>query len=374
MKNKMCNRICGLTLTGIVIPFLIQAQVAQWNFNNTLKGINSSTKVTTTNAVLGSAITRGDYNGGTVYFGEGGWPAGALDPNAYLEFSVEPTTAYSLTVSSMQLSIRKSTTGTSGSGPNDWALRSSLDGFASDISHGTLSTSVVAIPVTFTASFANLSSAVTFRLYGYNATVSSGGLNRFVYDNISISGSTILPVVFDSFRAGVNNNAADLTWTLGGEGDVSVMLVERSSNGIDFETIAQVKPGEQNTTGTYTYSDKIDHAAGTYSYRIGLVSIDGKAVYSPVQQVSFNASVSFTLETINSGAGNDIRFRISAEQAGVYQFNLYDMNGVKLGVKQINLSTGTQVLNMDNARNKSGIYILTAEHAGQQRVTKVAVL
>jgi hypothetical protein len=275
----------------------------------------------------------------------------------------------------MLLSIRKSTTGTSGSGPNNWALRSSVDGFAADISNGTLSTSVVAIPVTFNASFANLSAAVTFRLYGYNATISSGGgLNRFVYDNISISGSTILPVVFDSFKASANNNGTDLTWKLGGEGDVSFMQVERSSNGIDFETIAQVKKDQQSTIDTYTYSDKIDHAAGTYSYRVGLVSIDGKTVYSPVQQVSFNAPVSFTLETINSGAGNDIRFRISAQQAGVYQFNLYDMNGVKMGVKQINLSTGTQVLNMDNARRKSGIYILTAEHAGQQRVTKVAVL
>ena len=374
MKNKMCNRICGLTLTGIVIPFLMQAQVAQWNFNNTQVGTNS-TNATTSNAVLGSAITLGAYNAGTVYYGEGGWPAGAIDPNAYLQFSVTPTASYSLTVSSMLLSIRRSTTGVSGSGPNNWALRSSVDGFAADISNGSLSTSVVAIPVTFNASFANLSATVTFRLYGYNATVSSGGgLNRFVFDNLSISGSTVLPVVFDSFKASANNNGTDLTWKLGGEGDVSFMQVERSSNGIDFETIAQVKKGQQSTTDTYTYSDKIDHAAGTYSYRVGLVSIDGKIVYSPVQQISFNAPVSFTLETINSGAGNDIRFRISAEQAGVYQFNLYDMNGVKLGVKQINLSTGTQVLNMDNARNKSGIYILTAEHAGQQRVIKVAVL
>ncbi|MDP4129004.1 MAG: T9SS type A sorting domain-containing protein [Bacteroidota bacterium] len=69
-----------------------------------------------------------------------------------------------------------------------------------------------------------------------------------------------------------------------------------------------------------------------------------------------------------------VQFRINAELAGVYQFNLYDMNGVKLGVKQINLVSGTQVLNMDNARNKSGIYILISEHAGQRRVTKVAVL
>ncbi|HEY4155337.1 MAG TPA: hypothetical protein VGM24_07910, partial [Puia sp.] len=252
MKTKMCNRICGLLLTGILFPFLMQAQVAQWNFNNTLNGTGSA-NATVKPALLGSAITQGDYNGGTVYFGEGGWPAGALDPNAYLEFSVSPTSSYSLTIASMVMSIRRSTTGTSGSGPNSWALRSSLDGYAADISHGTLSTSVLAIPVTFDASYANLSGTVTFRLYGYNATVSAnGGLNRFVYDNILISGSTILPVVFESFKASKNNQAAELSWTLGGEGTIAQITVERAINGNAFETITEMA---QQTDLNYSYKD-----------------------------------------------------------------------------------------------------------------------
>jgi hypothetical protein len=374
MKTKMCNRIIGLLVTGILFPSLMRAQVAQWNFNNTLNG-TGSVNATAKPAVLGSAITLGDYNGGTVYFGEGGWPAGALDPNAYLEFSVSPTSSYSLTISSMVMSIRRSTTGTSGSGPNNWALRSSLDGFAADISNGTLSTNILAIPVTFNASYANLSGTVTFRLYGYNATVSaSGGLNRFVYDNISISGSTILPVVFESFKASKSNQAANLTWTLGGEGDIAHMTVERSANGNAFETITEITQHPQQNDLTYSYQDMLTQASGAYAYRIKLISPDGKIQYSDIQQVVFDAPVSFSLESISTGAAGDIRFRLNAEEAGVYQINLYDMNGMKMGVKQINLSAGTQVLTMDNTRSKPGIYILSATHAGQHCVSKIAVL
>lgn len=372
MKTIVSPKICPLVCLGILFPFLIRAQVANWNFNNTLVGTGSA-NVTAANALLGPAIGSGAYNSNTVYFGEGGWPTGAVDPNAYIEFSITPASVHTVTVASMVLSIRRSTTGTGGSGPKNWALRSSLDGFSSDISNGTLSTAISLVPVTFNASFANLSTTVSFRLYGYNAFVSSGGgLNRFVFDNFSISGSsTTLPVVFDSFNATVNKETATLSWNISGEGSIDAMNIERSSDGNNFELIGNIPADYKGINGHYAYTDNLVNPSGDYYYRVQLVSIDGKISYSSVRGVSFAAARSFILQAINTGMIQDIRYRITADQAGTYQFVLYDMNGMKLAAKQIELSSGTRILVMEHTTVRPGIYFLGAEHAGRHQIVKL---
>src|SRR5450755_1119533 len=241
MKTSILNKIFIILLPGIFSSFLMSAQVADWSFNNVLTGTGSANS-TAGNASLGSPIAAGGaFNGGTVYYGEGTWPAGSsIDPNAYLEFSITPTAGHTLTVSSLVMQIRRSTTGSSGAGPNTWSLRSNLDGFATDISSGVLTTnSIPATVVTLGVAFINMPSKIIFRLYGYNATVSSGGLDRFVYDDIQANGSTVLPLVFDYFKVKAENQSADISWKLGGEGNLSSLNIERASDGISFEKIKQ---------------------------------------------------------------------------------------------------------------------------------------
>ena len=107
-------------------------------------------------------------NGGTVYYGEGPWPTGGMDLNAYLEFSITPKPGNNLTISSLVMKIRRSTTGSSGAGPNTWSLHSSLDAYATDIASGVLTlNSTPAKTVTLGVAYINLPAKITFRLYGY---------------------------------------------------------------------------------------------------------------------------------------------------------------------------------------------------------------
>ena len=210
-RKKTNSPLTGLMKAGLIfslvcfsiIPQNIFAEsVGNWNFNGVLTGTPGSHS-TASAASLGSTIPTGAFNGSTVYFGEDGWPTGALDANAYVQFSLTPNSGYTLSITSLLMNIRRSTTGASGSGPNNWALRSSLDGYTSNISSGVLTTSPTpGATVVLPAAFTGLTSTVSFRLYGYNATVSSGGgLNRFVFDNITASGSIILPVIIDDFKS-----------------------------------------------------------------------------------------------------------------------------------------------------------------------------
>ncbi len=374
MKISFLRKHFSILISGILSVSVGRAQVAEWNFNNVLTGTGSANTMAG-NASLGSTIAGGGaFNGGTVYYGEGSWPAGSIDLNAYLEFSITPTAGHTLTVSSLVMQIRRSTTGTSGAGPNTWSLRSNLDGFSTDISNGVLTTnSVPATVVTLGASFMNMSSKIIFRLYGYNATVSSGGLDRFVYDDVAANGSTVLPLAFDYFKVGVKNQSADISWKLGGEGNLSSLNIERANDGVSFEKIKQYSGEQINTSTTFEYSDQVSNPSGTYAYRLQMISGDGFISYSSVQTVSFDSENGFHVQSINTG-NNSVSFRVSAEKSGNYIFSLYNLNGNKVAMKTAELTAGSQVMQLDNQPLKSGIYILLGENGHQKTSTKVMIL
>lgn len=272
------------------------------------------------------------------------------------------------------MQIRRSTTGTSGAGPNTWSLRSNLDGFTTDISSGVLTTnSIPATVVTLGVPFMNMSSKIIFRLYGYNATVSSGGLDRFVYDDIEANGSTLLPLVFDYFKVGIKNQSADISWKLGGEGNLSSLNIERASNGISFEKIMQYSGDQINTSASFEYLDQLKNPSGTYAYRLQMISSDGVVSYSSAQTVSFDSENGFQVQAFNTG-NNSVSFRVNAEKSGNYIFSLYNLNGNKVAAKTAELTAGSQVMQLDNKPLKSGIYILLGENGNQKISTKVMIL
>jgi hypothetical protein len=375
MKTSILQKLFFILFPGILSFFVTRAQVADWNFNNILTGTGSANS-TAGNASLGSTIAAGGaFNGGTVYYGEGPWPAGSIDLNAYLEFSITPTASHTLTVSSLVMQIRRSTTGTSGAGPNTWSLRSNLDGFATDISSGVLTTnSIPATVVTLGIPFMNMSSKIIFRLYGYNATVSSGGLDRFVYDDIQANGSTVLPLVFDYFKVKSENQSADISWKLGGEGNLSFLNIERAADGISFEKIMQYGGDEINTLNAFEYKDQLNKPSGTYAYRLQMISSDGLVTYSSVQTVSFDSENGFQVQAINTGNNSSVSFRVSADKSGNYIFSLYNLNGNKVAEKTAAITAGNQVMQLENRPLKSGIYILLGENGNQKISTKVMIL
>jgi hypothetical protein len=374
MNTRLIKRIYVILLPAIASTSIADAQVASWNFNNILTGTGSANSVAGS-ASLGSTIAAGGaFNGGTVYYGEGNWPAGSIDLNAYLEFSITPTAGHMLTISSLVMQIRRSTTGTSGGGPNTWSLRSNLDGYTTDISSGVLTmNSTPATTVILGVAFMNMPAKIIFRLYGYNATVSSGGgLNRFVYDDIQTNGSTVLPLVFDYFKVKAENKTADISWRLGGEGNLSSLNIERASDGINFEQIKLY--GGTLAETTFEFTDRLDNPSGTYAYRIQMVSENGMISYSAIQTVSFDSENGFQMQAINSGNNNAVSFRVNTEKTGNYIFSLYSLNGNKVATKSVQLSGGNQTLQMDNRPLKSGIYILLGENGNQKISTKVMIL
>ncbi len=121
---------------------------------------------------------------------------------------------------------------------------------------------------------------MTFRIYGYNETTTSGGSNRFVFDNISVSGQTVSGVLAEqsihltakaagSGANGTGTNlangagAVELQWQTIGLPAGTDLIVERSVNGTDFSAI-----GQQSVTdpGAFNYSYEDDQIPAVTNY------------------------------------------------------------------------------------------------------------
>lgn len=97
--------------------------------------------------------------------------ATAMSSNNYYQFTVEAAVGYTVTTTNMVWNMRRS-----GTGPTNFVLRASVDGYASDLATWDTGTDTSSGGLTATLNLA-AQSDVTFRLYGFSGTSSVGSMN-----------------------------------------------------------------------------------------------------------------------------------------------------------------------------------------------------
>ncbi len=103
----------------------------------------------------------------------------AVANNGYFQITLTPASGYSLFIDSVLMAVRRAS---ASSGPNFVGVRSSLDGYGSDLATGISTAGTQPSPTTVAISFGqalkDITTPVTLRFYGYtrNATSSSFGL------------------------------------------------------------------------------------------------------------------------------------------------------------------------------------------------------
>ena len=354
---------------------LISTSLAQnagnWNFNSTLNGTPASS-VTVSAMSLGSAIPTNTFNSGTEWYGEGGWPAGAADVNAYLQFSLAPTAGHYLVLNTVKLVQRRSNTGTPmGSGPTSWSIRSSLDNYATDITTGTQTYDYVTYTVTLPAAFQSIGTGVTFRVYGYNTTVSgSGGISRFVWDNISVQGSSVSGVLAEQEITMTANllRAGNISLQLNARGfsPNTDLIIQRSVNGSDFASIYRQQGS--SATGTYRYDDQAAPVMGTVFYRAAAASPDGSTYLSPVVSVRQDALQDTRIRGIIARGGL-VQALLQLEVAGAYQLSIWSQDGKALVRQVVNTVAGNATAEISFGSMPHGLYILMLSKDGE-RISK----
>jgi len=323
--------------TGILLPLFVllflsnvsSQALGTWAFNGSTTGAPGSYN-TVSNADFSPSITNKGYSG-SVYYGETNWSAGGINTNDYFQFSLAPTAGNALNILSVVMSMRRSSTGTpSGSGPRSFSIRSSLDNYTADLLLGSLTQNIADYTIT-PAGFNLLSSVVTFRIYGYNAATTTGGLNRLVLDNISVTGSNI--ILADqkiSVSAKSQPGKINVSVSLKNIFPSNSYTIERSTDGVNFISINKIDV-TKIVNNLYNFSDILNsNGSSKLYYRINIKGEDGRVEYSNIAVVT-STRPDTRLKIFSQG--NVINF--SSNLIGPCTFALFSSSGECVYKKKI---------------------------------------
>lgn len=180
-----------------------------------------------------------------------------------------------------------------------------------------------------------------------------GNFNYIAIDNFTFTPSMVLPVSVIDFSGNYQSGKVLLNWKTSFENNTSHFLIERSTNGIDYKTVSQVKgAGNSSTLTNYQTKDE-NPASGNNYYRLVAVDVDGKTKIHGTVLIK-NQIGNFSMGIYpNPSSGNSITVKGGNNLIGKL-YTIIDMNGKILqnGI----ISGSSQTIN--TASFSKGNYIL----------------
>ncbi|HSY61551.1 MAG TPA: T9SS type A sorting domain-containing protein, partial [Cytophaga sp.] len=199
-----------------------------------------------------------------------------------------------------------------------------------------------------------------------NNTATTNGGYAYLF-NMNISATTICsrvpvrainncvtPVTWTSFYlVPQDNNSCKLVWSTANETNNSYFSIVRSSDGINFESIATVSGSDnRDISSNYFYVDT-EPLSGTSYYYIIQYDFDGKNSSTAMKPYSSQGLIKVT--TYPNPFQNNTTLLVSGPDAQTYTYTLYSVNGqlVEQGSGTIN-----QIKTIGETLAK-GMYMLT---------------
>ena len=192
-------------------------------------------------------------------------------------------------------------------------------------------------------------------------------------------GLSTLPIKLISFNAKIDNTAVALVWSTAVEINNDYFNIERSTNGLTFETIGTIKgSGNSSTIQDYTHRDETP-LIGTAYYRLKQTDFDGKFEYFKLITVHYAEEDDGTciLKVYpNPCTGNcTINLADCPLAENEVDVQLYDAMGNRITNRIQPKSKGRDVsFHMNTNNNLSpGVYIVRSKTGTKQQTQKVIV-
>lgn len=213
-------------------------------------------------------------------------------------------------------------------------------------------------PTGGTLTFIPSSQITTGTLYGNNyLEFNVTGFSEFWIH----TGTTTLPLQFINITATKKVNTIEVSWKTAAEVDVNNFEVQRSTDGLQFKTVATV-PAKNQLQNSYMITDVKDESA-LYYYRVKQVDNNGVYKYSSTVKVNFGKTIDVTIAP--NPAKNWVSIRTSST---VKTLQLLNTNGQI--IKTWKPEAGQQY---NIAGISSGVYLLRLVTDTDQQIEKLIV-
>ncbi len=134
----------------------------------------------------------------------------------------------------------------------------------------------------------------------------------------------LIPVTIVNFTAAKNNDKVNLIWQATQEVNFRNYIVQRSTNGIDFNDLETVNGDNRYN---YDFTDfNLPHTAMVY-YRLKVVDMDGKFSYTKIIPIKLDNKIGQALIYPNPNYGQYLQVRLSESLAANSQIVITDVTG-----------------------------------------------
>jgi hypothetical protein len=185
---------------------------------------------------------------------------------------------------------------------------------------------------------------------GYSVT-----RQRSIYFQNFFFNNSFLPINnVTSFKGVLQNNTAQLSWTMPALHDVVLVGVERSVDGVNFSGIGEVLMSDQDNA---SFSNAIAQS-GTFYYRLKLTDPQGKVTYSNILVIKNGGSDKQVFKVFPTIANTYTTVNFSSARKETAQLMLVDNMGRMVLKQPFDVQSGVNTALLNGLEKlPAGLYI-----------------
>lgn len=191
----------------------------------------------------------------------------------------------------------------------------------------------------------------------------NNGFGCSTLSEIENSCASTLPVELSDFHVEVNNKDVLLTWQTLTENNNEGFEIQRSNNGLNWETIGwQAGRGDATTARKYTFTDNRPIIGKSY-YRLAQSDFDGKIEYSEIVIVSFYHD---TVSVYPNPVSDVLRITV-ADDMPIESIVVYNTSGSEV-MRETSVTSDLNIARLDR-----GTYVIAIQVDGETTRKKLIV-
>ncbi len=191
------------------------------------------------------------------------------------------------------------------------------------------------------------------------------GLDRAGFTGLGqfgVAGATVLlPAELLKIWAEPKTDHIEIGWTVGSEFNLDYYKLQRSENGIDFETIAELDAvGNTQEEINYSYTDFNVGRNVTYYYRYVSVDVDMYTETSPIVSGMLKNDADFTESVLiyPNPTNGDVSMEISLEKNSQLEMKVFNSAGQLMESNEWFANSGNNVFAIRSANWAAGVYFV----------------
>jgi trimeric autotransporter adhesin len=211
--------------------------------------------------------------------------------------------------------------------------------------------------------FATTANPVAFGS-GWIYTATFTGFSKFFLVDLG----AVLPVSLISFNGVLDNDKIPLSWVTSSEQNSMHFDIEKSSDGVNYYSIGII-PAAGNSSSDRNYGFTDDQVKEFNYYRLKMVDIDGRFVYSQIILIK-NQDLLQGVQVVNNPFSSYIDVRFTKIPSQQVQLELLNIAGTKVYSRQYG-AAGQIRFELSGVTISNGTYLLRVIADGKQYVNKV---